>query len=465
MTRQRRLLWIAFVLAVLLHLATLLIPFSFSSGGSRFFATNLPFQINLQPQAEPVVTPEPESVPETPVHDQQTVEESAPPAVIAVPVPEKPMVSTPVAVLSRRIHHKASVPQPEQASAPVVVSELTPVPTASPTPAPTPTATPVPTATPTPTATPSPTPVITPEPTHVPTPTPTPTVTPTIAPTPVATATPNPTPLPTPVPTAAPTVVPTPIATPVPTKAPTAAPTHLPTPLPTAVPTVAPVPTAAPTMVAVLPTAVPAAIAPTSVPVALPTSAPGKGFVPAPHAESSSAGLARNGTGTGSKEAGSGNGPDRSSRGTSEPAPRLAIHLSDLRAPAVTTSSSRTPQEEGWIRAQRDSVTRAIYGLWEEQLRKRVERIGQMSFPRNTHGDAMYGRVRLRLLINGRDGSLVESEIIASSGNPELDDAALLIVRRAAPFGPASKDLWDENGQILMLMYNNYQKDQVSWTR
>lgn len=88
-----------------------------------------------------------------------------------------------------------------------------------------------------------------------------------------------------------------------------------------------------------------------------------------------------------------------------------------------------------------------------------------MSFPRNTHGDAMYGRVRLRLLINGRDGSLVESEIIASSGNPELDDAALLIVRRAAPFGPASKDLWDENGQILMLMYNNYQKDQVSWTR
>ncbi len=191
----------------------------------------------------------------------------------------------------------------------------------------------------------------------------------------------------------------------------------------------------------------------------------GKSALPPGQNAGSGVSAGKNTSGAGSKSNtsanGNGNGPGQVVK------PPLDLRLPSINMPVMRPpAGSKNPQEEGYVRAQRDSVTRAIYNFWEgSQVRRRIEQYGKMSFPRNSNGDAMYGRVRLRLLVNGRDGSLAESEVIMSSGNPELDDAVLLLVRRAAPFGPASKDIWDENGQILLLMYANFQKDQMVWSR
>ncbi|GGP26266.1 hypothetical protein GCM10010971_20850 [Silvimonas amylolytica] len=198
----------------------------------------------------------------------------------------------------------------------------------------------------------------------------------------------------------------------------------------------------------------------------LPGSQSGKSVLPAQNAGQGN-GAGKSTTGTGSKSsAGNGTGSG------SQPVKPLNLNL-NLNGPSINmplirpqNEGGRQAQEEGYVRAQRDSVTRAIYSMWEaSQVKQRIERYGKMSFPTNSHGDPMYGRVRLRLLVNGRDGSLAESDIISPSGNPEFDDAVLLLVRRAAPFGPASKDIWDENGQILLLMWASFQKDQVVWSR
>ncbi|WP_188703778.1 cell envelope integrity protein TolA [Silvimonas iriomotensis] len=483
MRSQRRLIWLALILSVLLHLATLLIPFNFSGGGATFLASVMPLRVELQPPLPPVeVTPPPQDVPVT-AQGEITPENSDMQAVIAVPVPEEqPATVAPSAAHSgrhRARHAKASAVTP--ASAPAADITPTPQPALTPTPEPVATPTPTPVATPTPTPTPVPTPVATPTPTPVatPTPTPVPTATPTPHPTPAPTATPTPTPSATPVPTPVvtatpvPTAVPTPVATPVPTAVPTARPTPVATPVPTPLPTV--VPTAAPTRApVVVPTITPV---PSSVPVlnmpvtpvpaaGLPGPQSGKSALPAQNPGPGNGG-GKSATGTGSKSStGTGNGS-----GT-QPVKPLNLNL-NLNGPSINmplirpqNNGGKNAPEEGYIRAQRDPVTRAIYNFWEaSQVKQKIERYGKMSFPTNSHGDPMYGRVRLRLLINGRDGSLAESEVISPSGNPEFDDAVLLLVRRAAPFGPASKDIWDENGQILLLMWASFQKDQTVWSR
>ena len=61
--------------------------------------------------------------------------------------------------------------------------------------------------------------------------------------------------------------------------------------------------------------------------------------------------------------------------------------------------------------------------------RQRVERIGNANYP----GGNVFGDLRM-LVILGYDGTLKEVRILESSGHKVLDDAALRIVRLAAPY-------------------------------
>jgi protein TonB len=85
-------------------------------------------------------------------------------------------------------------------------------------------------------------------------------------------------------------------------------------------------------------------------------------------------------------------------------------------------------------------------------MQKRVEEVGTLSFPQQS-GRKLYGELVMYIPVF-QDGSIYEKEggprIERSSGNRALDQAALGIVRRAAPFGkfPANMrstdkdDLW-----------------------
>ena len=82
-------------------------------------------------------------------------------------------------------------------------------------------------------------------------------------------------------------------------------------------------------------------------------------------------------------------------------------------------------------------------GAWyKEEWRKKIERIGNLNYPDEARRQRIYGSLRLMVSIN-RDGTLYEVQLLESSGQAVLDEAAKRIVRLAAPFAPFSGDLAD----------------------
>lgn len=82
--------------------------------------------------------------------------------------------------------------------------------------------------------------------------------------------------------------------------------------------------------------------------------------------------------------------------------------------------------------------TRAVgYALYYKNMQKRIEDIGTLQFPEQ-NGQKLYGELIVYIPIF-QDGTIYNVEggprIEKSSGNIALDDAALRIVRRSAPFG------------------------------
>jgi len=85
--------------------------------------------------------------------------------------------------------------------------------------------------------------------------------------------------------------------------------------------------------------------------------------------------------------------------------------------------------------------TRRDKGAWyKDEWRKKVERVGNLNYPAEARHKRIYGSLRLLVSIN-RDGTLYEVQVLESSGQPILDQAALRIVRLAAPYSPFSGDL------------------------
>jgi protein TonB len=90
------------------------------------------------------------------------------------------------------------------------------------------------------------------------------------------------------------------------------------------------------------------------------------------------------------------------------------------------------------VKTQITPSTRLVeYAMYYTALQQRIEQTGTRYFPERD-GKKMYGELVVYIPVF-QDGSIYEKEggprIERSSGNAALDQAALLIVRRAAPFG------------------------------
>ena len=81
------------------------------------------------------------------------------------------------------------------------------------------------------------------------------------------------------------------------------------------------------------------------------------------------------------------------------------------------------------------------YGLapYFDAWKQKIERIGTLNYPEQARGK-LYGRVVIFVELNVEDGSIYSAEISRSSGHQVLDQAALRILRMAAPFGPIPRE-------------------------
>ncbi|MBA3902410.1 MAG: energy transducer TonB [Rhodocyclaceae bacterium] len=80
-----------------------------------------------------------------------------------------------------------------------------------------------------------------------------------------------------------------------------------------------------------------------------------------------------------------------------------------------------------------------IAAQYLEDWRQKVERIGNLNYPEAAKG-RLYGNLLLYVEIKS-DGNLERVEVQRSSGHRILDEAALRIVRMAAPYGSFSAEL------------------------
>ena len=86
------------------------------------------------------------------------------------------------------------------------------------------------------------------------------------------------------------------------------------------------------------------------------------------------------------------------------------------------------------------SIHRASDALYLDQWRRKIERIGNLNYPEKAKRQGIFGSLTLKVAINA-DGTVNQILVIRGSGHKILDDAAIRIVRLAAPFAPLTNDI------------------------
>jgi protein TonB len=83
------------------------------------------------------------------------------------------------------------------------------------------------------------------------------------------------------------------------------------------------------------------------------------------------------------------------------------------------------------------------YAAYLDAWRRKVERIGNLNYPDQAKRSKLYGNLVLLVAVKA-DGSVEQIKVLHSSGHKILDDAAVRIVRLAAPFSPFPNEIRKE---------------------
>lgn len=92
------------------------------------------------------------------------------------------------------------------------------------------------------------------------------------------------------------------------------------------------------------------------------------------------------------------------------------------------------PRDQRSVRLT-DAPARPDFAYYLEAWRRQVERVGKLNYPAEARRRKLTGNLRLLVVIHA-DGGLLDARLVESSGHAVLDEAALRIVRLAAPYAP-----------------------------
>ena len=101
----------------------------------------------------------------------------------------------------------------------------------------------------------------------------------------------------------------------------------------------------------------------------------------------------------------------------------------------------------------------AAYAVYYDALRHKVEEKGTENFP-EVGGRKLYGDLIMVLTIN-HDGRVLETEIVQSSGQQDLDRRAQAIAYASGPFGSFPPAMRAQADQIVVVARFSFTRDQV----
>ena len=105
----------------------------------------------------------------------------------------------------------------------------------------------------------------------------------------------------------------------------------------------------------------------------------------------------------------------------------------------------------------------AVYAVYYDTLRRKVEARGTQSFPVQD-GKKLYGALIMTMTVNF-DGSVLATDVVKSSGQPVLDRRAQAIARSAGPFAPFEPAMRRQAEQIVVVSSFTFSRDDSLQTR
>jgi len=147
-------------------------------------------------------------------------------------------------------------------------------------------------------------------------------------------------------------------------------------------------------------------------------------------------------------------------RGINPEVDRLNQELSSLEA--ELDQQTRTYADMPRVRRLTSvSAKQAIDAAYLLDWRRRLEAVGNKYYPEASVRYGIYGDLRLLVVIR-QDGSLEDIRVLSSSGYAVLDEAAIKIVRMAAPFSPFPPELKATTDKLEIIRTWQFQENQLS---
>jgi protein TonB len=103
------------------------------------------------------------------------------------------------------------------------------------------------------------------------------------------------------------------------------------------------------------------------------------------------------------------------------------------------------------------STKEVVYAEYYQEVKQKVESTGTQFFP-NVNGKKLYGTLTMLMTINAK-GEVVQSEVLKSSGMPELDRRALTIVQKSQPFEAFNPELKKQADLLGVVSLFQFTKD------
>ena len=116
---------------------------------------------------------------------------------------------------------------------------------------------------------------------------------------------------------------------------------------------------------------------------------------------------------------------------------KTAVDLARDIAAFDRTDPARAEPPQRVRRLLAGATTTPEFAYYLEAWRRKVERIGNLNYPREARSRGLNGSLRLLVTITA-DGALRDVRVLETSGHRTLDEAAVYIVRLAAPYAPFS---------------------------
>jgi len=146
--------------------------------------------------------------------------------------------------------------------------------------------------------------------------------------------------------------------------------------------------------------------------------------------------------------------------GISPEVDRLAQELASLEA-SLDDQSKAYADRPRVRRLNAVSAKRAVDAAYLHEWRARLEAVGNKYYPEASLRYGIYGELRLLVVIR-QDGSLEDIKILSSSGYAVLDEAAIKIVRLAAPFAPFPAELRATTDKLEIIRTWQFQENRLS---